>query len=534
MIEVELPDGTVAEFPDGTSKDVIAGALQKQFGTPQAAPAATFADRFVGEGRPQWTKGGYNPQAEANAIEAVRGTGGFTDASGSIINGIPFGDEIMSALGAPIRATRDAIRGNGFDLGRSYNEGQALEAELQRRRDERSPIASTIGAVAGGMAPVGQAAKAGMSLINGAAPTLGSMVGRGAAEGALWGGLYGAGEGSGLEDRAINALKSGAAGGVLGGTLGAVGRIGASKIDRSALPTVNDLKAAAQAAYQRADQAGVVFTPQAMQRLANDITSEFAQFGYHPELQSGAKVALDEINRLASQNVTLKGLDVARKIAGNAYQPGNKSNNALTSKVVDAIDNLVANPQAGDVMTGNAPAAATALSEARDAFRQSAKLDTVSNLLERAGLRAASTGSGGNIENATRQELRKVLTSDRLRRGFSQDELSAIRSAVVGSKGQNALRLAGKLSPEGNGLSMLLHLLSAPLSGGATLPLAGVGMVAKRAADAMARNNAQIAEALIADGGKMPATQLSPIRKAIIEALTVGGGQQLPAYIVQQ
>lgn len=530
IFEIQGPDGAVYEV-DAPDERAAVSSFQQFSGSQKDAP---FVDRFVGEGRPQWTPGGYNPQMEANAIEAARGKRGFSDASGSIIKGIPFGDEILSAAAAPIRAARDAVRGDGFDLGRAYEEGQALEAELQRRRDMRSPVASTAGAIAGGMAPVATAAQAGMSLINGAAPTIGSMVGRGAAEGALWGGLYGAGEGNGLEDRAINAAKTAATGGVLGGVLGAVGRVGAGGVNRSSLPTVDDLRAAAQAAYQRADNAGVVFSPQAMKRLANEITSEFAQFGYHPELQSGAKIALDELNRLANQNVTLRGLDVARKIAGNAYQPGNKSNNALTGKVVDAIDSLVASPQVGDVMTGNTPAAAAALSEARNAFRQSAKLDTISSLLERAGLRAASTGSGGNIENATRQELRKVLTSDRLRRGFSQDELRAIKDAVVGSKGQNALRLLGKLSPEGNGLSLILHLLGGSLSGGATIPLAIGGMVAKRGADAMARNSAQIAEALIANGGTMPPAQLGPIRKAIIEALTVGGGQQLPAYTAQQ
>ncbi len=38
MIEVELPDGTIAEFPDGTSPDVMRSALQKRFSvsTPQA------------------------------------------------------------------------------------------------------------------------------------------------------------------------------------------------------------------------------------------------------------------------------------------------------------------------------------------------------------------------------------------------------------------------------------------------------------------------------------------------------------------
>ncbi len=31
MIEVELPDGTIAEFPEGTSPDVMRSALQKRF-----------------------------------------------------------------------------------------------------------------------------------------------------------------------------------------------------------------------------------------------------------------------------------------------------------------------------------------------------------------------------------------------------------------------------------------------------------------------------------------------------------------------
>lgn len=36
MIEVELPDGTIAEFPDGTSHDVMRNALQKRFGNRKA------------------------------------------------------------------------------------------------------------------------------------------------------------------------------------------------------------------------------------------------------------------------------------------------------------------------------------------------------------------------------------------------------------------------------------------------------------------------------------------------------------------
>jgi hypothetical protein len=38
VIEVELPDGTIVEFPDGTAPDVMKSALQKRFGSPQPAP----------------------------------------------------------------------------------------------------------------------------------------------------------------------------------------------------------------------------------------------------------------------------------------------------------------------------------------------------------------------------------------------------------------------------------------------------------------------------------------------------------------
>ena len=37
MIEVELPDGSIAEFPDGTAPDVMKDALQKKFGGPKTA-----------------------------------------------------------------------------------------------------------------------------------------------------------------------------------------------------------------------------------------------------------------------------------------------------------------------------------------------------------------------------------------------------------------------------------------------------------------------------------------------------------------
>jgi len=475
---------------------------------------------------------GWSVADQADKIEAARQPGAFTDATDSILQGIPFGDEIVSGAMAPFKAGISAIQGEGFDIGREYNRSMDLEEEMRRRREDRSPVASTVGSIAGGLGVGGVAAKSGMTLLNGAKPTLLSMGGRGAAEGALWGAAYGAGEGRGLNDRAFNAATGAGFGAALGGATGSLARIGANKVDTSALPNADDLKTAAQAAYQRADDAGVVYSSNAMKRIRDQLLGDFTDFGYHPELQSGAKVAFNEIDRLAGQNVTLKGMDTARKIAGNAFQPGNKSNNALTGKITTALDDLIANPQAGDIISGNASAASGAIKEARGFYGQARKLETVNGLMERAGLRAASTGSGANVENATRQELRKILTSDKMKRGFTKPELEALKEAVIGTPTQNALRAIGKFAPSGvvsGGVGastggFLGNLIGGPVGGAiGAVGLPAIGFGAKAAADAGARSSARMLEALIASGGKLPQAQLSGTKKALIDLITRSG-----------
>lgn len=528
---VKVDDSFLQLSPEQQEATVneIAGSIGSQQSQQEASPAQADDQRVHADG--------WSAATEADKMEAMRGTRAFSDATDSILTGIPFGDEIVSGAMAPFKAGISAIKGDGFDIGREYNRSMDLEAELQKRRNERSPIASTVGGVAGGLGVGGVAAKGGLTLLNGAKPTLASMGGRGMAEGAIWGGLYGAGEGRGLTDRAFNAVTGAGTGAAIGGATGALGRMGVGKLDTAGLPTADDLQAAAKAAYTRADDAGVVYSKDALARIRDKLTGEFADFGYHPELQSGAKVALAEINRLADQNVTLKGMDTARKIAGNSFQMGNKSNNALSSKVTSAIDDLISNPQAGDIISGNGALASGAIKEARGLYSQARKLETVNDLIERAGLRAGSSGSGANIENATRQELSKILKSDKMKRGFTKVELEALKKAVLGTKAQNVLRAVGKFAPSGvvsGGIgsstgAFIGNLIGGPV--GATAGMVGlpaIGLGAKTAADAAARNSAQIVQAIIASGGKMPQAQITATRKALIDLLTRSGAQAAP------
>jgi hypothetical protein len=326
---------------------------------------------------------------------------------------------------------------------------------------------------------------------------------------------YGALNATGNDQNIATGAAIGAAGGALGKIVGPI----ASKLLAKAQQTLSSpqIKDAARAAYQKADGLGVVYAPEAVTGLTNDLKDQFAKFGYHPELQPGAKVALGELDRLAQNgNVNLTGLDTARKLASNAYIPGNKSNNALVSKVISGIDDMAANVGPANVVTGNAPEAAATLADARSLWGKSAKMDTVDFLKQKAENRAASTGSGGNVENATRQNLRQLLDNPAKARGFTPDELAQVKTVVGGTATQNILHQLGKFSPFGNGLTGAIEgtgALTAQMAGSpmvAALPLgaAAVGTASKYASEAIQRKSLETLTKMLATGKS--ASELAP------------------------
>lgn len=491
----------------------------------------------------------WSPASEANALETALPPSTFRDSTESGgTNAIPFADEAYSALiGAPVRAAKDWMQGEGFDYGRSYDREQALSAEMQRRREERTPVGTVVGNVAGSVAAASPLLKAGVSFLNGAKPTLASMAGRGAAEGGAYGVVYGAGEGSGVEQRLNNAVDQGLVGIGAGAGFGALGRIGATKASTAGLPTGDDLKTAATAAYRRADDAGVTYSKSAVQRVADALTARFDELGFDPDLPvQGAKAAIGKVRKLLDneEGASFSAIDTARKVASNGFEPGNKFNNKLIGETVRALDDLVTNPKAGDVLAGNADEAAAAIKEGRKLYSQSAKLETFDRLMEKAGRRAARTGSGANIENTSRQELSKILDSDRLKRGTTPDEIEAITRAVMGTKGQNLLRTVGKFAPTGvvsGGVGATTGATVGGWLGGpagaaiGSVGLPAMGALAKAASDAGTRNASKIVEAIIRNGGKaLPKAQLTDKRKAIVELLLRSGLGMAPSGVPAQ
>lgn len=234
MIEVELPDGTIVEFPEGTSQDVMLKALRS---LTNADPRQAMRDRIAA------AKAGTlqaSPESLARASQAdqiaqdqatlsqVGGVGGFATKA---VQGLPFvgeySDELTGAIGRGAEAVGIASPGTGE---RAMNMQRQVQDAYQRQNPGKSLAAGLVGGVVGS-APL--AAVAGPSIL---AKAPASLLGRSAAgivAGATAGGVEGAvsGYGAGNDgNRAESAAERGAIGAGLGGIIGGAAPVAAAGI----------------------------------------------------------------------------------------------------------------------------------------------------------------------------------------------------------------------------------------------------------------------------------------------------------------
>ncbi len=424
-------------------------------------------------------------QTKQPTAQAPEGRGFFRrvdDAVRGVADMATFGfaDEIAAGLGS--------LTGLG---GQQGNYDANLEAQRQRDRDggwERLG-----GQVVGAFANPAMVART----------TLGA-IGQGAAYGGAYG--YGSGEGS-TENRMKNAgfgaLVGGGVGGVVHGATNAI----SNRLARSAMPDTNDLRALSQAGYDAADAAGVIVRPEGMRRVATDVVGDLVDFGYHPSLQPRIGTVLSEMERLGNTNTTYKGLDTLRKMVGRVADSNDPAEKAMASRILSRLDDYMTNLPADDVLTGNAAQASQGIQQGRENWARMRRAEMVDTARIKAERRAASGGTGGNLENTLRQNVRSILDNPRRSRGMTEAEKEMAERIVRGTGGQNALRLAGRLSPTTGGLSAMLNVGAA-----ATNPLLMIpgtlGMGAKALADRGTHQNVQRLAEMIRSGG-MTADQVA-------------------------
>jgi hypothetical protein len=224
MIEVELPDGTIVEFPEGTSPDVMRNALkalttqtpqQKNNDRAKAARAGTLQASPDSLARAASADQIAQDQMTLSSVPA--GVAPITKA----VQGLPFigefSDEITGSIGRGMEAIGLASPGTGD---RAMQQQRAVQDAYGRQSPVGSAVAATTGGIVGSI-PLAAAAGPAM-LARAPVPAIG-RVAAGAATGAAVGGAEGAvsGYGAGNDgNRAQSAAERGAIGAGLGGILG--------------------------------------------------------------------------------------------------------------------------------------------------------------------------------------------------------------------------------------------------------------------------------------------------------------------------
>jgi hypothetical protein len=132
MIEIEAPDGSVVEFPDGTPDATIESVMQAEFGAPTVTEAPILDNR-VGQAFEV-------AESDVNTpVSNLRALGAITDG---LAQGMTFGfsDEIASGLAS--------ATGLGGDFG-EFDKNLAAERIRMAQNRQAAPGSELTGQIAG-------------------------------------------------------------------------------------------------------------------------------------------------------------------------------------------------------------------------------------------------------------------------------------------------------------------------------------------------------------------------------------------------
>lgn len=522
MIQVELPDGSIAEFPAGTPPEAIKQALQRKFGAPESEASRSFREQAsnITQGYDAAPK-----QYDGGTFRAA------TEGSHAGLMG-GYDDEITAGMLAPIDAGIDWLKGEGFDMGRAYRRKQQMLDQQKQARREEHPVASIAGEVAGGLAMGAGASRAGLTLAGIPAKGIGARAGLGALEGAGYGALYGAGEakpGERLEGAGLGA----AFGGLVGAGVGAIGGAMANRSARKAMPAIqeaDDLKNASRALYDASEREGVRYKGAAVKRLGQNL--KFAAGRPNERLRPKTLGFMDDIDAMFKGDMSLEAMDEFRKSLNLELRKASPDDARTLGAMKRVLDGFIDGATPGS-FTGDAQKAVGLLRGAQENWAKASKLNVIENILDRAEVDGAGKYTQSGFANAIVKEMRslyKQIGKGKAAQNWSKEEIALIRQMAMGGSNSRVVNLFAKLAPRGVVSFMLGQIGGSvvPFAGNVAVPLAGE--VAARAADRGALQAAQTLQRGI-PAGSIPQVpflpnRMTPLIPGAIEA-SRGAGRTL-------
>lgn len=470
---------------------------------------------------------------------------------------IPFGNVISSGIGAGIAKAASPFTGDERSIGELYEQAQADTRATQDANPGATlggnvlgiastlPLASakalfgtqaattgirgSINAIPQGISQVdrfvrgGKAAKDASALTKAGSLALRSA--KGAAVAAPVAGLYAAGDTEGDRGEAfVSGARVGAGLGaalpVAGAALGYAGAGGKRMLkgirarDAEALNDAGAMiKNQASQAYQRMRETGATVNPGGVNHVISNMSKALSDDGVlNKKLHKKTIDLLDDFKQEALDGqITLEGLDQWRQLFGQvAGDFGDKVNARKAMILRDALDETVNALDEGAFSAGGREGL-EALKQGRAGWARQSKFNAVVDIVE------ASSGDA----NKLKRDLERFRLSPKKTRGWSAEELAALKDASNQTTGEGVLKLVGKFGFDlGSGRAVgsaglpviggiLTGLGTQSLGPAAAVPV--IGTAARMGQKALARGKAEELLSVIEKGGQITAKQISEL-----------------------
>ena len=483
---VTMPNGDRVSFPDDMPREEIRALIEEKFPDAAAKAAQSGKPSMMDQVKAKAGEITAETKKPFNDSYVSQGLSGINEGIG---NALSLPATLANAALSVGPAITNAVTGSDFkgpnyipDPGVPARELMKMSGAIQPETDDvGKQVVRRIGQEVGAALPFGMTRP-----IATAASAIGSGLGGAVAEQVAPGNPYAEFAGQVI----------GGAG--VAGAAGAVRKSGGKPAASTAM-SADDLQQAKRDAYKVADDLGVKYTPQGLGQMANDIAAATAKASpiRHPKAVS----MVQDIKEWVKNGMSLTELDQLRqRVRLDLIRSGDEAEGAWGEAILDEIDNFIAKAGPGQVAAGIGADGNKAILTARELNTRWRKTEMIEDALYKAEMQTAATGSGGNINNKIKQAFNSILLNKKKRASYSADEIADMEKVVKTGNGEALLRLAGKLSPSGNGLMAMLGLLGTAVNPFlAAVPL--TGMAAKTLADGRTINKAANLRSKVAQGG---------------------------------
>ena len=258
-------------------------------------------------------------------------------------------------------------------------------------------------------------------------------------------------------------------------------------------PTASQMQTQASDLYSAAETSGVRFKAEPFSRFIDDILSRLVDEGADTILSPKVSRIADILEGTKGRAPSIAELAILRRQFGAAASSADRAEARLASIGIDMVDGFV---ESGASQVGGT------LAEARALWARSRKSELIDAAIENAQTAQAGVEAGLRAEF---KSLYRARNSKKMR-GFTTEELAAIKAVAQGNITTNTLRRIGSLSGGVDQSRNMLNML-AGIGGGAVVggPVGAVAVPAvaygaQRMAQAQTGQRAALARAITARG----------------------------------